>query len=67
MKKLNMDTATLSQRAVIVRYKSMQQHNPKKFARAQQMSVQSRIDLDRKSRILRGHEQEVAKTTPKSQ
>ena len=65
MKKLNMNTATLSQRAVIARYKAMQLHNPKKFARAQQMAVQSRIDLDRKSRVLRGHEEELTKTVPK--
>ena len=64
MKKLNMDTATLSQRAVIVRYRVMQQRNPQKFAQAQKMVAQMRIDLDRKSRILRGHEQEMEKTTP---
>jgi hypothetical protein len=65
MKKLDMNTATLSQRAVIVRYKVMQQRNPKKYARAQQMAAQGRIDIDRKSRILRGQESEVAETRPK--
>lgn len=65
MKRLTMETATLAQRAVIVRYRAMQQRYPEKFARAQQMAIQSRIELDRKSRTLRGQEQEVAKTKPK--
>lgn len=64
MKKFDIDTATLAQRAVIVRYKVMQR-NPKKYAQTQKMAAQSRIDLDRKSRILRGQEPEVMETTPK--
>ncbi|MDO3385645.1 hypothetical protein QWI17_07330 [Gilvimarinus sp. SDUM040013] len=40
-----MDTATLSQRAVFVPFKVMQECYPEKLARAQQMPVQRRIKI----------------------